>query len=83
MSKTSPSLKIEQALQLMRKGACLAHMHSKPSDPYHWFVIPGGPVTVLVATKILEHPSVIGSKDGLFPQLDQTWRMLSFVEAAR
>ena len=38
-------------------------------------------VTDLVAAKILEHPSVIGCKDGLFPQLDQTWRMLSFVEA--
>lgn len=63
----------------MRAGACLAHMHGKPSDPYSWYIIPGGAVTDLVAAKILKHPSVIGSNDGLFPQLDQTWRMLSFV----
>jgi hypothetical protein len=80
---STTSLKIEQALQQMRKGACLAHMHGRTSDPYHWFVMPGGPVTDSVAAKILEHPSVVGGKDGLLPGLDQTWRMLDFVEAAR
>ena len=44
-----------------------------------WFVVPGGPVTDAVATKIMEHPSVVGGKDRLFPAHDKTWRMLEFV----
>jgi hypothetical protein len=76
VSKVSSTLKLEQALQRMRTGACLTHMQAK--GPYHWFVVPGGAVTDTVASKILEHPSVVGGKDGLFPQHDQTWRMLSF-----
>ena len=75
MSKKNQTLKIEQALQHMRTGACLVHMHNGTS----WFVVPGGPVTDAVATKIMEHPSVVGGKDGLFPAHDKTWRMLEFV----
>jgi hypothetical protein len=63
----------------MRAGAKLVRMHGKPWDQHHWYVIPGGPVTDTVASKILDHPSVIGGNDGLFPQHDQTWSMSSFV----
>ena len=63
----------------MRAGACLVPMHNGTHPGPSWFVVPGGPVRDAMATKILEHPSVVGSKDGLFPALDQTWRMLNFV----
>jgi hypothetical protein len=43
-----------------------------------WFVVPGGPVNDETADRIINHPSVIGGKDGLFPNHDQTWRMESF-----
>ena len=79
MSKKHQTLKIEQALQRMRTGACLVHMHSGTHPRPSWFVVPGGPVTDAVATKIMEHPSVIGGKDRLFQAHDQTWRMLEFV----
>jgi hypothetical protein len=77
--KTPPTLKLEQAMQHMRAGAKLVHMHGRLSDTYHWFLIPGGPVTNTVASKLLDHPAVVGGKDGLFPQHDQTWSMSSFV----
>jgi hypothetical protein len=73
-----PALKLEQALQCMRTGAKLVRMHGKPSDQHHWFIVPGGSVSDIVASKILDHPSVIGGNDGLFPQHDQTWSMSSF-----
>jgi hypothetical protein len=79
MSKKNQTLKIEQALRRMRTGACLVHMHSGTHPGRSWFVVPGGPVTDAVATKIMEHPSVVGGKDGLFPAHDKTWRMLEFV----
>ena len=80
MSKKGPhTLKVEQALQRMRTGACLVHMHNGGKPGPCWFIVPGGPVTDAVATKIREHPSVIGSRDGLFPAHDQTWRMLGFL----
>jgi hypothetical protein len=66
-----------QALDHMRSGSRLVHMHSEQRS--HWFVVPGGAVTEAVAATIRNHPSVIGQKDGLFPQHDQTWRMQSFV----
>ena len=79
MSRRPSNLKAEQALHCMRTGACLAHMHSGTHPGRSWFVVPGGPVTDAVATKIMEHPSVVGGKDGQFPAHDKTWRMLEFV----
>jgi hypothetical protein len=78
MSKTSPTLKLEQALQRMRSGARLVHMHGWASGP-SWFVIPGGPVTDIVANKVREHPAVVAGADGMFPGHDQTWRMVNFI----
>jgi hypothetical protein len=74
----APTLKLEQALQHMRTGACLVQMHGKQHEAHHWFVVPGGPVTDDVADEIREHSSVVGGKDGLFPRHDHTWRMLRF-----
>jgi hypothetical protein len=78
MSKSSPTLKLEHALQRMRSGARLVHMHG-PASSANWFIVPGGPVTDIVADKVREHPAVVAGADGLFPGLDQTWRMVSFI----
>jgi hypothetical protein len=74
----SKPLSTNEALQRMQTGSRLVHMHGKP-DGRHWFVVPGGAVTDAVADAIKNHPSIIGQRDGLFPGLDQTWRMQSFV----
>ena len=69
-----------RAMDLMHSGSRLVHMHGKPYG-HHWFVVPGGPITDVVADGIKNHPSVIGQKDGLFPGHDQTWRMQTFVRS--
>ena len=79
MSRKPSNLKEEQALQRMRAGARLVPMHNGTPPGPSWFIVPGGPVSDTTADKIREHPSVVGSKDGLFPGLHQTWRMLNFV----
>jgi hypothetical protein len=56
-------------------------MHGRPNG-YHWFVVPGGAVSEETSIRIREHPSVIGGKDGLFPDHDQTWRMETFAQSA-
>ena len=80
MAKKLPSLKLEQALQRMRCGARLIHMHGVLNDSSVWCVIPGGPVTDTVAERLREHPAVVAGHDGLFPGHDQTWRMLNFID---
>jgi len=39
------------------------------------YVILGGLVSPATAEKIKQHPLVRACKDGLFPGLDQTWRL--------
>jgi hypothetical protein len=72
------TLKAERALDHMRRGSRLVHMHGMAKTGFSWFVVPGGPITGVVARKLLEHPNVVGGKDGLFPGHDQTWRMTAF-----
>jgi hypothetical protein len=71
-------MKLKDAFSRMRTGSMLVHQHDK-CRKRTWYVIPGGPVTDEVADLIKNHPSVVGQKDGLFPGLDQTFRMRSFV----
>ena len=63
----------EEALDLMRTGSRLVKIFGRGGAM--WFVIPGGQVTDVIADRIKQHPAVVGQKDGLFPQHDQTWRM--------
>jgi hypothetical protein len=71
----------DQALTRMREGSTLISMSPKHPKDYRWFVVPGGPIKPETADKIKNHPSVVASKDGLWPGHDQTWKMLSFVAA--
>jgi hypothetical protein len=74
-------LSANDALQRVRTGSRLVHMHGGKPNDCHWFVLPGGAVSEQTATAIINHPSVIAGKDGLFPGHDQTWRMQSFVRS--
>jgi hypothetical protein len=80
MTKKLPGLKLEQALQNMRCGARLVHMHGQMNGSSVWCVIPGGPVTDAVAARLREHPAIVAGQDELFPGHDQTWRMLNFLD---
>jgi hypothetical protein len=74
-------LSAERAMERMRTGSRLVHMHGKPNG-HHWFVVPGRAISEQTSIAIRNHPSVIGGKDGLFPNHDQTWRMQSFAQSA-
>ena len=71
-------LSLKRAMERMRTGSRLVHMHGSKPNGRCWFVVPGGSVSEETSTAIRKHPSVIGGKDGLFPDHDQTWRMGAF-----
>jgi hypothetical protein len=77
---TPQKLSERKALEHMRRGSRLVCIHGN-SRLFRWFVVPGGSVTDEIAAKVKRHPSVVGDKDGLFPDHDQTWRMQTFVGA--
>jgi len=81
MAVPQRTLTLRLALEYMREGARLIHMHRKASE-LCWFVTPGGAVTDKTAEEIKRRPDVVGQKDGLFPGHDQTWRVLAFVARA-
>src|SRR5690348_4342022 len=72
-------LSAAQALDRMRTGSRLVHMHGGSSA--HWLVVPGGAVPDDVAIAIRNDPRIVGQKDGLFPGHDQTWRFQIFAAA--
>ena len=70
----TPSEKL--ALDYLRDGGVLVHMHSHGATEKQWFVVPGGAVEDQTADRIKQRPDVIGQRDGLWPNHDQTWRMV-------
>jgi hypothetical protein len=74
-------LSLKRAMECMRTGSRLVHMHGRQNG-HHWFVVPGGAVNEQTSIAIRKYPSVIGGKDGLFPDHDQTWRMGTFAQSA-
>jgi hypothetical protein len=68
---------LKKALELMRKPETrLVKMFTDASrEGFAHYVIPGGLVGPTTAEKIKKHPLVHASKDGLFPDHDQTWRL--------
>jgi hypothetical protein len=85
IKRTPLALPKDKALDRMRTGSTLIHMSPDPNKPrdYRWFVVPGGPVKGETAEMIKTHPGVVGQRDGLWPNHDQTWRMGSFASKAR
>jgi len=61
------------AVELIRdRNVCLAQMHTRHGP--RWYLIPGGEVSEQTAKRIRDMPQVAGSHDGLFPNINQTWR---------
>lgn len=67
---------LKTALKAMAaKARLMAMSDPKAPDGKSYYVVPGGKITKEVATALWKRPDVFGSKDGLFPGHDQTWRM--------
>jgi len=67
MSRRTPyRLAAEKALQHMRTGSVLVHVHGKSQNGCCWFVVPGGAVNDAVASKIKNHPCVIDRRTDCF-----------------
>jgi hypothetical protein len=76
--KTSATLSYAQALERMREGSKLMHMHTNSNTGHQYSVVPGGQVSDQVAEQLKAHKSVIAEHDGLFPGHSQLWHMKSF-----
>jgi hypothetical protein len=73
MAERKP-ISLKKALEFMRGGngkqrACLLNSGGI------FYVVPGGYVEPSTAKAIMKRPDVRGSKDGLWPDHDQTWRL--------
>lgn len=70
-------LGLKKATDLMRlPGTRLVRMFTVGSpDGFAHYVIPGGYVEPDVAEKIKARDDVVAGRDGLFPDIDQTWRI--------
>jgi hypothetical protein len=75
--KSTPALKLAQALQQMRCGACLICLHTVDSGTC-WCVIPGGRIADPVAAEIRRHPAVMRGFCPQFPN-HEAWQMAAFV----
>jgi hypothetical protein len=75
MKNRKQTLSKKQAIEHMRKGGALVHMHTRDFGR-QYFVVPGGPINKQTADEIKQRPDVLGQRDGLFPGHDQTWRMV-------
>jgi hypothetical protein len=74
---TKPKLKLHQALDLLRrKDARMVQTNGQNGNRTEYWM---WPACVRIEPKLAEaiklHPQVIGSKDGMWPGHDQTWRM--------
>jgi hypothetical protein len=67
------SIKYDRAVDLMRSGSRLCKMHANGGSEH--FMVPGGRITDAVAARIKEHPLICSGQDGLFPGLNQTWKL--------
>jgi hypothetical protein len=74
------TLSVGRAMERMRTGSRLVHMHGE-ANGRHWFVVPGGAISEQTSIVIRNHPHVFGGRDGLFPNHDQTWRMRTFAQS--
>jgi hypothetical protein len=65
----------KKATDLMRlPGTRLVRTRSAHGDVF--YVVPGGYVEPATAAKIIKHPQVIASEDGMWPGMSQTWRLM-------
>jgi hypothetical protein len=76
LSKNGNPLKaigFRRAIDLMRQPETrLVRTNSTGGEIF--YVVPGGYVEPDTAVKIIKHPQVIASEDGMWPGMSQTWR---------
>jgi hypothetical protein len=70
------NLKFNQAIDLLRRRDTRMIKQNHNGRTQYFIVPPGGAVDVETAEKIKGHPLVRAGKDGLFPGMEQTWRIL-------
>jgi hypothetical protein len=68
--KDSKPIGLRKALDLMRRPGTRMIVSSGT-----YYIVPGGHVDRDVAAKIIAHQQVSAGADGLFPGMDQTWRL--------
>jgi hypothetical protein len=68
-------LRLKEAEQLMHKpGTYIMQMHTNTGP--EWFVVPGGRVRSDDAKKIIARPDVAPHDNGLFPGIEQSWKLV-------
>lgn len=78
MAEPKKPLSLKKALEHMRTGSALLRMNGNTGGPdgANFYIVPGGAVDPHTANAIMKRVDVRGSKDGLFPGHDQTWRFI-------
>ena len=72
--KQSKAIGYNRAIDLMRLPETrLVQTHSERGTVF--YVVPGGYVEPATAQKIISHPQVRASEDGMWPGMSQTWRL--------
>jgi hypothetical protein len=72
--KQPKAIGYKKAIDLMRlPGRRLVRTHSERGAVF--YVVPGGYVEPDTAQKIIQHPQVRASEDGMWPGMSQTWRL--------
>jgi hypothetical protein len=68
-------LRLKAAELLMHKPyTYLMQMHTSAGP--EWFVVPGGRVRSDDAAKIIARPDVVPHDNGLFPGIEQSWKLV-------
>lgn len=79
IAQPTKAIGYKKALDMMgRTGTRLVKMRADGSaSGFAYYIVPGGYVEPDTAEKIKAHPFVQAMEDGLFPGMDQTWRLLT------
>jgi hypothetical protein len=71
---SSKRISLHRAIDLMRIGSVLIKQHNEDGTMGH-YLSPGGYVEPTVAEKLKRHPLIHAGSDGIWPGLDQTWKL--------
>ena len=75
-------LRVKERNQCLRLKAAELRMHKpdtmrlQTSTGPEWFVVPGGRVRSDDALKIIARPDVVPHDNGLFPGIEQSWKLV-------
>lgn len=76
ITPTAKAIGLRKSLDLMRKPGTRL-VQTKSANGPAFYIVPGGYVDRATAAKIINHPQVRAGRDGMWPGMDQTWRMES------